>query len=74
MKQIFEDDVTVNVHFIPLPMLSYYRKKNYSIHDYPVTYINYSREISLPVFYDLTDEQVHQVAASVKKAVKKVVA
>ncbi len=73
MKHIFDDDITVNVHFIPLPMLSYYRKKNYSISDYPVTYNNYSREISLPVFYDLTDEQIHQVVASVKNAVKKVV-
>ena len=40
---------------------------------YPVAYDNYSREITLPVYYDLTDEQVAQVIAAVKKAADKVV-
>ncbi|MBO7648286.1 MAG: DegT/DnrJ/EryC1/StrS family aminotransferase, partial [Bacteroidales bacterium] len=45
------------------------KKRGYNIQDYPVTYDNYAREISLPVYYDLTDEQVQQVVAAVKKAV-----
>ena len=69
MQRIFEQEVAVNVHFIPLPMLSAYKKRGYNIQDYPVTYDNYAREISLPVYYDLTDEQVQQVVAAVKKAV-----
>ena len=65
MQKIFEQEVTVNVHFIPLPMLSVYKNKGYKIENYPVTYDNYSREISLPVYYDLTDEQLAKVIESV---------
>jgi dTDP-4-amino-4,6-dideoxygalactose transaminase len=73
IKEIFEQDVSVNVHFIPVPMMSFYKKLGYSIIDYPVTYNNFSREISLPVFFDLTDDQVNEVVNAVAKAVGKVV-
>lgn len=66
MQRIFEQEVSVNVHFIPLPMLTAYKNMGYKMSDYPVAYDNYSREISLPVYYNLTDEQVQQVIAAVK--------
>jgi dTDP-4-amino-4,6-dideoxygalactose transaminase len=62
-------DVSVNVHFIPMPLLSLYRELGYRIEDYPNAYRHYSREISLPVYYDLTDDQVDTVIAAVKDAV-----
>ena len=65
MQKIFEQEVTVNVHFIPLPMLTVYKNRGYNIENYPVTYDNYSREISLPVYYDLNDEQLAKVIESV---------
>jgi dTDP-4-amino-4,6-dideoxygalactose transaminase len=65
MQKIFEQEVTVNVHFIPLPMLTVYKNRGYKIEDYPVSYDNYSREISLPVYYDLTEDQVKIVIDSV---------
>ena len=68
MQRIFEQEVSVNVHFIPLPMLTAYKNMGFNIADYPVTYDNYSREISLPVYYDLTDEQVRQVIEAVKNS------
>lgn len=68
MQRIFEQEVSVNVHFIPLPMLTAYKNMGYNIADYPVSYDNYSREISLPVYYDLTDEQVQQVIEAVKNS------
>ncbi len=58
IQKIFDKDVSVNVHFIPLPLLSFYKNMGYKISDYPVTYDNYSREISLPVYYDITDGQL----------------
>ena len=72
MQAIFEQEVAVNVHYIPLPMLTAYKQRGYHIDGYPVAYDNYAREISLPVYYDLTDEQVAQVIAAVKTAVDKV--
>lgn len=58
--------VSVNVHFIPMPMLSVYRNMGYHIADFPNAFRHYSREISLPVYYDLTDAQVDEVIAAVK--------
>jgi dTDP-4-amino-4,6-dideoxygalactose transaminase len=73
IKYISEKDVSVNVHFIPVPMLSYYKKLGYDIKNYPVTFSNYSREISLPVFYDLTEAQLKTVCATVDEAVNAVI-
>ena len=72
MKEIFDCDVSVNVHFIPIPSTSYYKNLGYDIKNYPVTYDNFSREISLPVFYDLTAEQTQTVINAVIKSVNKV--
>ncbi len=69
MKYIFEQQVSVNVHFIPVPMMSFYKGMGYSIDNYPQSYKNYSCEISLPVYYDLTDEQVHTVVEAIVNAV-----
>ncbi len=69
---IAKRDVSVNVHFIPLPKLSFYEGQGYRMVDYPNTYKLYSTEISLPVYFDLTDAQVDQVVAAVKAAVGEV--
>mgnify|MGYP006279077675 CR=1 FL=1 len=69
--EIFRQEVSVNVHFIPLPMMTYYKKLGYDISDYPVAYDNFSREISLPVYYDLTDAQIETVIRAVVSSVEK---
>lgn len=69
ISEIFNAEVSVNVHFVPLPMMSYYKNLGYKIKDYPKAYDNYSREISLPVYYDLTDENVQTVVSAVANAV-----
>ncbi len=61
IQKISKEDVSVNVHFIPVPMMSFYKGLGYDIRNYPATFDNYSREITLPLFYDLTDEQVERV-------------
>jgi len=73
IREIFRREVSVNVHFLPLPMMTWYKKAGYSISDYPVAYDNYSREISLPVYYDLSDDMVKTVIKAVVMAVEKVV-
>jgi dTDP-4-amino-4,6-dideoxygalactose transaminase len=72
IKLIFEEGVSVNVHFIPIPMFSFYKNLGYNIADYPQTFKNYSCEISLPVFYDLTKEQMDAVVNAVVKSVTSV--
>ncbi|MDR3047087.1 MAG: DegT/DnrJ/EryC1/StrS family aminotransferase [Bacteroidales bacterium] len=69
IQQIFDNEVAVNVHFIPLPMLTVYKNMGYQIEDYPQTYQNYSCEISIPVYYDLTDQEVETVIKMVSRAI-----
>ena len=72
MQGIFDQDVSVNVHFQPLPLLTAYKKRGYKMEDYPEAWNKYSNEISLPVYYDLTDEQVQMVIDAVNKSVESV--
>jgi dTDP-4-amino-4,6-dideoxygalactose transaminase len=72
IQEIAEADVSVNVHFQPLPLLTAYKKRGYTIDDYPNAYLNYANEISLPVYFQLTDEQLQTVIQAVKSAVAKV--
>ncbi|MFM8596891.1 MAG: DegT/DnrJ/EryC1/StrS family aminotransferase [Flavobacteriales bacterium] len=72
IQEIFEHDVAVNVHFQPLPLLSAYKNLGYQIEDFPQAYSNYASEISLPVYYDLNDQQVQTVIAAVVASVEKV--
>lgn len=73
MEYIAEDGVSVNVHFIPMPMLTLFKNLGYKIEDYPVSYDNYSREISLPIYPQLTEEQVSIICESVSRAYQKVI-
>ncbi len=73
IQKIFAREVSVNVHFQPLPLLSFYKDLGYKMSDYPQAYNNYMCEISLPTFYDLTDEMLQTVVNAVKDSVAEVV-
>jgi len=72
IREIYQQKVGVNVHFKPLPMMSYYKSMGYKIDDFPISYNNFSNEISLPVYYNLSEENVKTVVKSLAIAVKKV--
>lgn len=67
---ITKKGVSVNVHFIPMPMLTLFRDLGYKIEDYPQTYQNYSVEISLPIYPQLTDVEVAYICEVVEEAYK----
>ena len=72
IEHIFNSDVSVNVHYIPLPMMTFYKGLGYRIEDYPQSYKNFEGEITLPVYYTLTDEMTDTVIAAVIDSVEKV--
>jgi dTDP-4-amino-4,6-dideoxygalactose transaminase len=72
IQEVFKQEVSVNVHFQPLPMLTAYKNMGYKTEDYPVAMKNYMCEISLPVYYDLTNQQIETVAKAVIKSVTKI--
>jgi dTDP-4-amino-4,6-dideoxygalactose transaminase len=72
IEEITQKGVAVNVHFIPMPMLTVFKNLGYKIEDYPVAYDNYSREISLPIYPQLTNEQVEYICEVVLACYRKV--
>lgn len=72
IQEIFNRNVSVNVHYKPLPLLSYYKNLGYNVEDYPVAKSIWECEISLPVYYSLTNEQIGTVVESVIEAYKTV--
>ena len=73
IEEITKTGVSVNVHFIPMPMLTLFKNLGYKIEDFPLAYDNYSREISLPIYPQLTNEHVDYICEVVLASYKKVV-
>lgn len=65
---IFSNGVSVNVHYIPLPLLTAYNE--YDIKNFPVSYNCFKNEITLPVYYTLTDDDIETICNVVYNSVK----
>ena len=72
IQLIFEEDVSVNVHFQLIPSFTFYKKMGYNAKDYKTAYNNYERVISLPVYYNLTNEQVDEVVNAIVNSVNEI--
>jgi len=68
-----KQDVAINVHFIPLPMLSFFLDMGYSMDNFPLSLKNYSCELSLPIYSQMKDEEVDFVIKTVIDSYEKVV-
>jgi dTDP-4-amino-4,6-dideoxygalactose transaminase len=73
IEEISKYEVAVNVHFIPMPMFSFFKARGFDIANYPQSYKNFSCEISLPVYPQLTNEEVDFVINTLNEAYQKVV-
>jgi len=69
---ITKAEIAVNVHFIPMPMLTVFKDLGYKIEDYPVAYNNYAVEISLPIYPQLTEVEVGYICNTIEKAYKNI--
>lgn len=62
IDRLGEAGIGASVHFIPLHMHPYYRRTyGYEAADLPVAAREYEREISLPIFPDLGDDEVDYI-------------
>jgi len=57
MRLLRKKEIITQVHYIPLPIQPYYKSKGFDIIDYPEANSYYQEAISIPLFYDLTDDQ-----------------
>tara|TARA_B110000444_G_scaffold260495_1_gene307699 strand:- start:805 stop:1962 length:1158 start_codon:yes stop_codon:yes gene_type:complete len=73
-EQIFnflvENDVGVNVHYIPIHTQPYYLQFGFSKGDFPNSESYYSRSISIPLFHNMEVEQQDKVVDILRKALR----
>ena len=74
IDEIAKSEAAVNVHFIPMPMLSFFKSMGYDIKDYPQAYQNFKSEISLPIYPQLDSEKLNFIIETVKAAYATVIA
>ncbi len=61
-KALGERGIHGMVHYLPVPLHPYYRRRfGYEPGEFPCAEEFYAREVSMPLFYGLTDEDVHRV-------------
>ncbi len=54
--------IGINVHYIPVHLQPYYKNKGFKLGDYPEAEKYYAEAISLPLYPDLTEPQLCEVA------------
>jgi dTDP-4-amino-4,6-dideoxygalactose transaminase len=67
------EELSVNVHFIPLPLLTVFKDRGFKIDDFPKSYENYSREISLPIYPQLDNNICRHIVSVVTNAVAEII-
>ena len=61
------ENIGVNVHYIPIPWMTYYASLGYERGQWPVAEREYKRLLSLPMFPDMTDQDVADVVKAIDK-------
>jgi len=69
MQQLREREIGSQVHYIPVPAHPFYRNLGYNPEDYPHAQKYYREALSIPLFYDLSDEQQELIIHSMKELV-----
>jgi dTDP-4-amino-4,6-dideoxygalactose transaminase len=71
IKELAAANIGTSVHFIPLHLHPYYRD-TYKLapEDFPVALVSYQREISLPIYPGMTEDDTQDVIAAVLRTVE----
>ncbi|MCQ4346311.1 UDP-4-amino-4,6-dideoxy-N-acetyl-beta-L-altrosamine transaminase [Pseudomonas stutzeri] len=65
-----EQDIGVNVHYIPVHTQPYYAALGFAPEDFPQAMAYYAEALSLPMYATLSDEQQLQVVEALKRALQ----
>ncbi len=72
VEELSNRGIKTSVHFIPLHIMSYYKNRyGYSETDFPNSYRRFLRSISLPLYPDLTIDELHYVSKTLIELAKK---
>lgn len=69
IEHLADEGIATNVHYKPLPMFSAYQAYGFDIKDFPNAHAHYVNELTLPLYPQLTDEQVEYIIKQVNEAV-----
>jgi len=71
IEELHARRIGTSVHFIPLHLHPYYRETyGFSPADFPVATSEYAREISLPIYSAMREEDVTDVIEAVREVVR----
>ena len=70
MEDLAHQDITLNVHFQPLPLLTAYKDLGYRMKDYPIAYAQYANEMSLPLYPSLRESHIDAVVQALSRYLK----
>jgi dTDP-4-amino-4,6-dideoxygalactose transaminase len=66
-----EEGIGTGLHYIPLHLLTYYKSKyNLRVNDFPIALRTYQQVLSLPIYANMSDEDVDFVVSTIKKIAK----
>jgi perosamine synthetase len=69
MQHLRRNDIQTQVHYIPVPAHPAYRALGFRPEDYPNAQRFYDEALSIPLYYDLTDEEQQLVIASIREVI-----
>lgn len=69
MRELRTRQIGSQVHYIPVPAQPYYRRLGFKPEDYPNSQDYYREALSIPLYYDLTNDEQNYVIAVVKELV-----
>ncbi|MBD3796660.1 MAG: DegT/DnrJ/EryC1/StrS aminotransferase family protein [Campylobacterales bacterium] len=69
--ELRNEGIITGLHYIPLHLLTYYKSKySLRVNDFPVALRSYQQVLSLPIYANMSDADVQNVIATVKKIAK----
>jgi dTDP-4-amino-4,6-dideoxygalactose transaminase len=69
IRELNSKGIGSQVHYIPVPNQPYYRQLGHSLTDYPHAQQYYQETLSIPLFYDLTNEQQGRIIFEIMRLV-----
>ena len=70
IEALKEQGIGCSVHFIPIHKHTYYKNKyHYNNNDYPTANHIFDKSLSLPIYPDMTEEEIHYVIKTINNLV-----
>ena len=67
-REMIKNDINVSLHYIPIHLLSYYKKKyGYKVNEFPNALKVYQQILSLPIYAALSDDEVYYICKKIKE-------